>query len=39
VNLLNANSITLAIATLIYGISVIALTTAISKKAKTEKQF
>lgn len=38
-NLLTANSITLIIATLIYGISVIALTTAISKKAKTEKQF
>lgn len=38
-NLLNANSITLIIATLIYGITVITLTTAISKKAKTEKQF
>lgn len=38
-NLLNANSLTLIIATLIYGISVITLTTAISKKAKTEKQF
>lgn len=38
-NLLTANSITLIIATLIYGISVITLTTAISRKAKTEKQF
>ena len=38
-NLLNANSITLIIATLIYGITATATTLAIAKTAKTERQY
>lgn len=38
-NLLNANSITLIIATLIYGITATTITLAIAKTTKTERQY